>query len=101
MTGKVYLVGAGPGNPELLTLRAFKLLKLADFVLHDDLIPAEILELVPSSTKLLNVGKRFGNKRISQEEINGLMARECAAGSTGSSAQEWRPAYLWSCGRRN
>ncbi len=80
MTGKVYLVGAGPGDPELLTLRAFKLLKLADFVLHDDLIPAEILELVPSSTKLLNVGKRFGNKRISQEEINGLMTQNALLG---------------------
>jgi len=80
MTGKVYLVGAGPGDPELLTLKAFKLLKLADFVLHDDLIPAEILELVPSSTKLLNVGKRFGNKRISQEEINGLMTQNALLG---------------------
>ena len=80
MTGKVYLVGAGPGDPELLTLKAFKLLKLADFVLHDDLIPTEILELVPSSTKLLNVGKRFGNKRISQEEINGLMTQNALLG---------------------
>ena len=80
MTGKVYLVGAGPGDPELLTLRAFKLLKSADVVLHDDLIRAEILALVPSSTQLHNVGKRFGHKRISQEEINALMIQNALLG---------------------
>ena len=80
MTGKVYLVGAGPGDPELLTVRAFKLLKSADVVLHDDLIRAEILALVPSSTQLHNVGKRFGHKRISQEEISALMIRNALLG---------------------
>jgi uroporphyrin-III C-methyltransferase len=80
MTGKVYLVGAGPGDPELLTLKALKLLKSADVVLHDDLIRAEILTLVPSSTQLLNVGKRLGNKRISQEEINSLMIQNALLG---------------------
>jgi uroporphyrin-III C-methyltransferase len=80
MTGKVYLVGAGPGDPELLTLKALKLLKLADVVLHDDLIRTEILELVPSSTQLHNVGKRFGRKRISQEEINALMVQNALLG---------------------
>ncbi|SRR5229473_28982 len=79
MTGKVYLVGAGPGDPELLTLKALKLLKSADLVLHDDLIRAEILALVPSS-KLRNVGKRFGHKRISQEEINALMVQNALLG---------------------
>src|SRR5713226_3355123 len=80
MTGKVYLVGAGPGDPELLTLKALKLLKSADVVLHDDLIRAEILALVPSSTQLHNVGKRFGHKRISQEEINALMVQNALLG---------------------
>ena len=80
MTGKVYLVGAGPGDPELLTVKAFKLLKSADVVLHDDLIRAEILALVPSSTQLHNVGKRFGHKRISQEEINALMIQNALLG---------------------
>ena len=80
MTGKVYLVGAGPGDPELLTVKAFKLLKSADVVLHDDLIRAEILALVPSSTQLHNVGKRFGHKRISQAEINALMIQNALLG---------------------
>ncbi len=80
MTGKVYLVGAGPGDPELLTLKALKLLKSADVVFHDDLIRAEILALVPLSTPLHNVGKRFGNKRISQEEINALMIQSALLG---------------------
>ncbi len=80
MTGKVYLVGAGPGDPDLLTLKALKLLKSADVVLHDDLIREEILALVPASTPLHNVGKRFGRKRISQDEINGLMIQNALLG---------------------
>ena len=80
MTGKVYLVGAGPGDPELLTLKALKLLKSADVVLHDDLISAEILAFIPSSTQLHNVGKRFGHKRISQAEINALMVQNALLG---------------------
>jgi len=73
MKGKVYLVGAGPGDPELLTLKALKVLKHADVVLHDDLIGPEILEYVPRAAQLRNVGKRCGRKRISQEEINCLL----------------------------
>ena len=62
MSGKVYLVGSGPGDPELLTLKALRLLKSADVVLHDELTGPEILKLVPSSTLLRNVGKRGGRK---------------------------------------
>ncbi len=80
MTGKVYLVGAGPGDPELLTLKALKLLKSADVVLHDDLIGPEILAFVPSSTEIQNVGKRFGRKRISQPEIHALMIQNALLG---------------------
>ena len=80
MTGKVYLVGAGPGDPELLTLKALKLLKSADVVLHDDLIGADILAFIPSSTPVHNVGKRFGHKKISQQEINGLLVQNALLG---------------------
>lgn len=72
--GKVYLVGAGPGDPELLTLKALHLLQTADAVLHDDLVAPEILKLIPSSANIRNVGKRCGNKKLSQEKINFLMA---------------------------
>jgi uroporphyrin-III C-methyltransferase len=75
MKGKVYLVGAGPGDPELLTLKAFKALKNADVVLHDELIGAEILALVPKTTQLRGVGKRGGRKNIRQEEINALLVQ--------------------------
>ncbi len=80
MTGKVYLVGAGPGDPELLTLKALKLLKSADVVLHDDLIGPEILGFIPSSTQLHSVGKRCGRKSISQQEINALMVQNALLG---------------------
>jgi uroporphyrin-III C-methyltransferase len=73
MNGKVYLVGAGPGDPDLLTVKAQRLLRTAQVVLHDDLVSPEILRLAPSSAELRNVGKRSGKKKITQEEINFLM----------------------------
>jgi uroporphyrin-III C-methyltransferase len=73
MKGKVYLVGAGPGDPELLTLKALRLLRTAQAVLHDDLVAPGILRLIPSTAQVHNVGKRCGKKKILQEEINFLM----------------------------
>ena len=73
MPGKVYLVGAGPGDPELLTRKAWRVLQSADAVLHDDLVPEEILAILPASARILNVGKRCGAKGISQPEINDRM----------------------------
>lgn len=80
MKKKVYLVGAGPGDPELLTLKALRLLRTADAVLHDDLVAPEILNLIPSTAQIHNVGKRCGKKRILQGEINGLMVALAASG---------------------
>ena len=80
MTGKVYLVGAGPGDPELLTLKAARVLKQADAVLHDDLVSAQILQLAPAHAQVRNVGKRCGKKNISQAEINFLMVTLAASG---------------------
>jgi uroporphyrin-III C-methyltransferase len=73
MKGKVYLVGAGPGDPELLTVRAVRLLQSADAVLYDDLVAPEILSLIPARAQRHNVGKRCGKKNIQQQEINFLM----------------------------
>ncbi|HTW57825.1 MAG TPA: uroporphyrinogen-III C-methyltransferase [Terriglobales bacterium] len=73
MKNKVYLVGAGPGDPELLTLKALRLLRTADVVLHDDLVSREILRLISPEAQIRNVGKRAGQKNISQQEINFLM----------------------------
>ena len=80
MKGRVYLVGAGPGDPELLTLKALRVLRTAGAVLHDDLVSAEILKLVPSTAQVHNVGKRCGKKNIAQEEINFLMIALAEAG---------------------
>ena len=80
MKTKVYLVGAGPGDPELLTLKALRLLQSAEAVLHDDLVAPEILQLIPSSAQIHNVGKRCGKKRILQGEINDLMVALAASG---------------------
>jgi len=80
MRGRVYLVGAGPGDPELLTLKALRLLRTADAVLHDDLVSPEILKLVPAGAKIQNVGKRSGQRKIRQEEINFLMVELAASG---------------------
>jgi uroporphyrin-III C-methyltransferase len=80
LKGKVYLVGAGPGDPELLTLKALRLLQSAEAVLHDDLVAPEILQLIPSSAQIHNVGKRCGKKKILQGEINYLMVALAASG---------------------
>lgn len=74
--GTVYLVGAGPGDPELLTVRAANLLARADVVLHDDLVPQAILSLARTDARIVSVGKRCGLRRITQEEIHTLMIGE-------------------------
>src|SRR6516225_8328248 len=71
--GKVYLIGAGPGNPELLTVQAAEILKTAEVVLHDHLVAQEILDLLPAWTQVRNVGKRCGQAGISQEQIHALL----------------------------
>ncbi len=71
--GTVYLVGAGPGDPDLLTVKALRLLQSADLILHDDLVPQAVLRLAPSHAEIVNVGKRCGVKSITQDEINALM----------------------------
>jgi len=80
MKGKVYLVGAGPGDPELLTVKALRLLRTAEAVLHDDLVAPEILKLIPPTAQIYTVGKRCGKKKILQDEINGLMVALASSG---------------------
>jgi uroporphyrinogen III methyltransferase/synthase len=70
---KVYLVGAGPGDPELITLKAKRLLEQADSVLYDHLAPVELLELAPPGAERLYVGKKKADHAMSQEEICELL----------------------------
>ncbi|VAX16675.1 Uroporphyrinogen-III methyltransferase [hydrothermal vent metagenome] len=71
--GHVALVGAGPGDPELLTLKAYKLIRNAEVILHDHLVSNEILALAKSSAKIINCGKPHGSKTLSQLDINSRM----------------------------
>ncbi len=73
MSGKVYLVGAGPGDPELLTLKAARLLASADVVLHDALVSDGVLVMIWPAAEIINVGKRAGYKLLTQDEINALL----------------------------
>lgn len=73
MSGTVYLVGAGPGDPDLLTLKAARLLRRADVVLHDALVSGEILALIRSGAQVIDIGKRRGHKLLTQDEINSLL----------------------------
>jgi len=77
--GLVSLVGAGPGDPELLTLRAVRRLRDADLVLSDALVPPELLELAPKAQRFF-VGKRAGRPSIDQDEIHRLMIRAAQRG---------------------
>jgi uroporphyrin-III C-methyltransferase len=77
--GKVYLVGAGPGDPELLTLKAARLLASANVVLHDALVSREILEHISPTANVVDVGKRYGKKLLTQDEINSLLVTYAAS----------------------
>ncbi len=73
----VYLVGAGPGDPDLLTMRAVSLLARADVVVHDRLVDPRALAWAPEGAEKIDVGKRPGSRRNSQDEINWILA-DCA-----------------------
>jgi uroporphyrin-III C-methyltransferase len=81
-SGVVYLVGAGPGDPDLLTVKALRLLQAAQVILHDDLVPQAILSLASPHAETVNVGKRCGTKTITQDEINALMIEHARANRT-------------------
>jgi uroporphyrin-III C-methyltransferase len=80
VNGRVYLVGAGPGDPSLLTLRAARLLAEADAVVYDRLIHPEVLKHARPRARLLFVGKEGGGESVAQEEINALLVAQARLG---------------------
>ena len=81
-TGTVYLVGAGPGDPELMTVKARRLLDEADVVLHDSLVGDGVIESIPDPTRVEHVGKRADGERTPQAEIHDHPVRGAQAGHT-------------------
>src|SRR5579863_3938846 len=80
--GEVWLVGAGPGDPELLTIKALKALQAADVVVHDGLVSEAILDLAPASAQRLSVAKRKSRHSYAQDEINRLLVAFARDGLT-------------------
>src|ERR1700722_5150938 len=80
--GEVWLVGAGPGDPDLLTIKALKALQRADVVVHDGLVSAAILGLAPAGARPLSVAKRKSRHSYAQDEINRLLVAFARDGLT-------------------
>jgi uroporphyrin-III C-methyltransferase len=77
--GRVYLIGAGPGDPDLLTVKAARLLKRATIVLHDSLVSRGVLQRIAPGAEIIDVGKRCGRKLLTQDEINALLVSYAAS----------------------
>ncbi len=78
--GKVYIVGAGPGDPELLCIKAYKIIEKADVIIYDRLVSDPILQLIPKKTDKIFVGKRSYNHRHQQNYINKILVEEARNG---------------------
>lgn len=78
--GEVFLVGAGPGDPDLLTLKAYRIITTADVVLYDRLVSPEILDLIPPETRRIHVGKQRSQHTLPQDQINQQLVELAQAG---------------------
>ena len=95
----VYLVGAGPGDPGLITVKGLALLRRADVVVYDQLANPELLKEVPAGAEILYVGKKAGDHAVPQGGINELLVAKSPGRAHGGAPQGRRPLCLWP-GRR-
>ena len=82
MDAKVFIIGAGPGDPDLLTMKAHRLLQRADVVVYDRLVSADVLDLVPTGATRIFAGKAAGRHTMPQDEINALLLTLARSGRT-------------------
>ena len=95
MTGKVYLVGAGPGDNKLITLRAVELLQKADVVLYDRLVSKKIISMIPKQAEKVYVGRAVGDDTTHQNTTNDLMVNYAKSKKKCCKTKRWRPNNLW------
>ncbi len=98
--GRVYLVGAGPGDPELLTLKAVRAIREADVVVYDRLVPPGILATIADGVLQINVGKQAAHHPVPQEEINEMLVRLARAGRTVVRLKGAIPSFSGAARRR-
>src|SRR5262245_40964379 len=82
MTGRVYLIGAGPGDPDLITIKGVRCLETSSCVVYDYLVNTDLLKYAPQSAELIHVGKKGGEAHISQDQINALIVQKAQNGMT-------------------
>ena len=95
MTGRVYLVGAGPGDSKLITLRAVELIEKADVVLYDRLVSKKIISMIPKKAEKIYVGRAVGDDTTHQNTTNDLMVQYAKSKKKCSTAEGRRSYHLW------
>ena len=91
---QVYLVGAGPGDPELLTLKAARLIATADVVVHDGLVDDAIMAMINPAARLISVAKSRSKHTVPQDGINAILVREAQRGTYGCPTKGRRSVHF-------
>ena len=93
--GKVYIIGAGPGDAGLITIKAVDCLWLADVVIYDNLVNEDLLKYAPDKARFIYAGKKGGDHTLSQDAINDLLVQEAQAGNIVARLKGGDPFIFW------